>query len=333
MVCRQHRVSTYRTHLEPPLPTDHREWEVGLAMVTVPERWNNVDHRYNTVGLIAHPWNPSTEEPPKQVCLLRNDLNPTFCFKGEGHAPNGSIEMETHVPNGDYRNVQQLLDALNTQIDGLWKTFPVRQHLANRPVRADPNNKDLTEGERLEEEAYQGRERMLRGTEEKGSFLSFKSDETKGKVYLQLNHPEVLHYLGVLPRIDLRLCGPIVTMLGWSGTDLTLSLQAALTDARMQNGVPFYADQSPNLQIQFDLFYLYTNIVESQIVGDVVAPLLDVIPSQRSYHRPARIHYLPLKYSRLPSIGMYIRTSQGTPVPFLDGNVVVKLHFRRRQRR
>ena len=86
----------------------------------------------------------------------------------------------------------------------------------------------------------------------------------------------------------------------------------------------------------FDTIYVYTDVVESRIVGDSVAPLLRALPVGGSHgetvsDRFTNIHYVPLLYSHFKSIEMDIRDDTGRRVPFEYGRVTVTLHFRRRR--
>ena len=86
----------------------------------------------------------------------------------------------------------------------------------------------------------------------------------------------------------------------------------------------------------FDTIYVYTDVVESRIVGDSVAPLLRALPVGGSHgetvsDRFTNIHYVPLLYSHFKSIEIDIRDDTGRRGPFEYGRVTVKLHFRRRR--
>ena len=81
-------------------------------------------------------------------------------------------------------------------------------------------------------------------------------------------------------------------------------------------------------------FYLYTDIVDSQYVGDAHAPLLrtvDVDHSDlggmvcRTYNSP---HYVPIKVRDIETVKIDIRLDSGNLVPFESGQVISKLHFR-----
>ena len=85
-----------------------------------------------------------------------------------------------------------------------------------------------------------------------------------------------------------------------------------------------------------DTIYIYTDVVESRIVGESLAPLLRCRPV-RGIHgaavsdRLTNIHYAPLLYTHFMSIEMNIRDDTGRRMPFEYGRVTVTLHFRRRR--
>ena len=86
----------------------------------------------------------------------------------------------------------------------------------------------------------------------------------------------------------------------------------------------------------FDTIYVYTDVVESRIVGDSLASLLRALSVSGSHgatvsDRFTNIHYVPVLYSHFHSIEMDIRNETGRRVPFEYGRVTVTLHFRRRR--
>ena len=96
------------------------------------------------------------------------------------------------------------------------------------------------------------------------------------------------------------------------------------------------ADDVVNMTRGFDTIYVYTDVVESRIVGDSLAPLLRTLRVAGSHgatvsDRFTNIHYVPLLYSNFKSIEMDIRDDTGRRVPFEYGRVTVTLHFRRRR--
>ena len=83
--------------------------------------------------------------------------------------------------------------------------------------------------------------------------------------------------------------------------------------------------------------YVYCDVIESRVVGDVLAPLLRIVPVtgkhgetvMKSYHNA---HYIPLQRRAFDSVEIDIRDSTGKKVPFERGTLNVTLHFRRRRR-
>ena len=87
---------------------------------------------------------------------------------------------------------------------------------------------------------------------------------------------------------------------------------------------------------EINTFYVYSDIVEYQVVGDVNAPLLRLVASNQTnglnfmskvFDSP---HYLPVSRNNINTIEIDIRSSLGDPIYFTSGEVVVKLHFRRK---
>jgi hypothetical protein len=81
-------------------------------------------------------------------------------------------------------------------------------------------------------------------------------------------------------------------------------------------------------------FYVYTDIISSQYIGDAHAPLLRTVDVDhsivggmvcRTYNSP---HYVPIKIRDIETIKVDIRLDSGELVPFESGQVISKLHFR-----
>lgn len=93
----------------------------------------------------------------------------------------------------------------------------------------------------------------------------------------------------------------------------------------------FVADLSASYQV----LMIYTDIVEPQIVGGILAPLLRIVKVRgedgemisEQYDRP---HYLPVSRKHIETLEIVIRTNLGNLVPFERGRSYVKLHFRQK---
>ena len=89
-----------------------------------------------------------------------------------------------------------------------------------------------------------------------------------------------------------------------------------------------------DVEVMVHALYVYTDVVESILVGDTQAPLLRIVDASgsvgKNVHRlynPA--HYLPINKRSFDSIEIDIRTDTGVPVPFESGRLSLTLHFRR----
>ena len=90
--------------------------------------------------------------------------------------------------------------------------------------------------------------------------------------------------------------------------------------------------------VQINHIYLYTDITKYVNVGEIVAPLLRIIPMQ-SYvgnnrmdhytHIFSKPHYIPVSRQNIESIHIDLRNDLGENIPFIAGRSIVKLHFRR----
>ena len=82
-------------------------------------------------------------------------------------------------------------------------------------------------------------------------------------------------------------------------------------------------------------FFIYTNVVDPQIVGDVYAPLLRTVAIRgergqivtETFDQP---HYVPVSTSELSTIEVQIKDDSGEDILFKSGKVICKLHFRQR---
>jgi len=113
-------------------------------------------------------------------------------------------------------------------------------------------------------------------------------------------------------------------------------------------GLPAFSTSDPTLHRMYlrgyrppridrvQSLYTYTDIIKDQYVGDVLAPLLDVVPVQqtpgvRINYRSNPPMYLPLKQSYIDTISIKICDEYGNLAVFPEGaeNVVLRLRFRR----
>jgi len=80
--------------------------------------------------------------------------------------------------------------------------------------------------------------------------------------------------------------------------------------------------------------YVYLDIISMVIVGDTLARLLDIVPVDANSrgmtaYRVERPRYKPLERKTISDIMVHLRDETGQVIRFLEGTVILKLHFRR----
>ena len=81
--------------------------------------------------------------------------------------------------------------------------------------------------------------------------------------------------------------------------------------------------------------HVYCDIVQPQIVGDKMAPLVAVVPCQKTtetyetLYAVENIHYIPVQTKSFKNIKVDLRSSTDEPIPFEHGRAAITLHLRR----
>jgi hypothetical protein len=84
----------------------------------------------------------------------------------------------------------------------------------------------------------------------------------------------------------------------------------------------------------FNHFWIYSSIVKPEIVNKVKTRLLATATTSADPGQIAEIafnfpHYKPLATNVLDEITLLIATSQGDPIPFIDGPLTIQLHIKK----
>ena len=80
--------------------------------------------------------------------------------------------------------------------------------------------------------------------------------------------------------------------------------------------------------------HVYCDIVQPQIVGDKMAPLVAVVPCQKTtetyetLYAVENIHYIPVQTKSFQNIKVHLRSSTDEPIPFEHGRAAITLHLR-----
>ena len=93
-------------------------------------------------------------------------------------------------------------------------------------------------------------------------------------------------------------------------------------------------DRVIDMENGFYNIYVYLDILEAQPVGDVMVPLLKVIPlvhrdKDLVYHEFEHLSHIPVGKKNFDQIGVQLARDDGEPVPFESGNVVLTLEFKK----
>lgn len=84
--------------------------------------------------------------------------------------------------------------------------------------------------------------------------------------------------------------------------------------------------------------FVYCDIIDAQIVGDTVAPLLRMVNTNHSKHSFGdevtasfrTLQYVPVLRREFSTMEIDLRSNTGLPIPFQTGTSSVLLHFKRR---
>ncbi len=97
-----------------------------------------------------------------------------------------------------------------------------------------------------------------------------------------------------------------------------------------------YANYPVDLSSGFNTLYVYCDLVQPQIVGNILASLIRTVPISGEFGETVDKvflgpHYIPLRTKSFDTIEFSIRTDRNKPVLFNFGKVIVKVHLRWKQ--
>ena len=98
----------------------------------------------------------------------------------------------------------------------------------------------------------------------------------------------------------------------------------------------YTADYISDLNAGIHSMFIYTDIIRETLVGNTFSPLLrniNVVPKRDIYIQRSfdRVHYMKLNSNRINNIEIKICNSLGELIKFYFGDVIIKIHFRRRR--
>ena len=80
---------------------------------------------------------------------------------------------------------------------------------------------------------------------------------------------------------------------------------------------------------------VYCNIVQPQIVGDVLLPLVGIVPYQKTsesydetFYAVENIYYVPVQTKSFQNVKVHLRSSTEEFIPFEHGRATITLHVK-----
>ena len=169
-------------------------------------------------------------------------------------------------------------------------------------------------------------------TFEKHLGVSVAFNEKTGHIVFESPNGSVLYLTGKLAlQIGFKSDVVLADNENINSTVMTRHSKLVITGKRITPPNPV------NVNLGYDILYVYTDCIEQQLVGDVQAQLLhSIYIKNNSTHAMQTIsfespHYIPVARRNFDIIEINIRDESGEKVPSQFGRVVVKLHFRLRR--
>ena len=149
-----------------------------------------------------------------------------------------------------------------------------------------------------------------------GGVVSFSYDHVRNKVKVRLTRQYVDE--GVVP--FLIMTKDLSEILG-------LPPRTAIVGAETESS-------TPDINRGMTSLFVYSDVVSERPVGDVMVPLLRVVPlsdvrNETTYVEFKQVHYLPVANHSSEIVSVTVARDNGDIMKFYGGKVIVNLHFRR----
>jgi len=225
----------------------------------------------------------------------------------------GSEETTIRIPLKDYPDIKLLVATINQAVKAKGKTMPQMLEVDGALFDSMTHN-----GVRVQDHpAFQDRWKEVNPLK----FVTFRYDLESKKVSIAVEKLVDYEYMAFLsPQLQY--------MLGFTTSERIKGFRPGTHVA------PYMPDMTGGVAS----LYVYCDSCMPQVVGDTMAPLLRVVPIRMSsvqFGQPITEifvlpHYIPVVSKALDTIQMSINTHTGQKMQFNFGNVLVKLHFKRR---
>lgn len=141
------------------------------------------------------------------------------------------------------------------------------------------------------------------------NIISFRYDNTSKRFFLSIE----------ITGIKIVLTDTLAEIIGFHETEF--------------EGIQTVSSFSGDIHLDTFVVYLYCDLVEHRLVGDVLAPLLRTIPiinklNDVTHHIYEKPHYIPLAKRHFNIVEILLASDSGKELNFKSGKSVVTLHIR-----
>ncbi len=356
----ENKISEFRTKLKNAISLPEN-WEMGLCELIFPANWDNVVRGGNNVtfrrraGKITTPDEVSNlriEGVYHDIDTLLGALNEALNTEGKGDGVFTYVPIENEEDDGEggYTlgggNVKITLPnwiskiTLDTQLaldlgienpEIIDEVISTKDHMDGLPFRLYSFTVYI-----------KGKEMSFEDNVERTYPIPVGHYEAPKEIIKNINALMVA-ILG-LPKLGKRegfyvSNGLVGVKLPYDGIEVEMDWPLAALlgfEERVISGMERESAEYPfDVKNNFYSLFIYSDVIQPQIIGDTYAQLLQVTPApQRTNniisHTFNPVQYVPLQKSHFETIEIAIRNSAGDLIPFTTGLSIVKLHFRPR---
>ena len=296
----------FKTLLPQTVDLTDGEWEVALTEMMYPNSLKNI-----------------TEEEAYFDILIPQ----SFAHHIKNPNVYGRFKMKTLDPM-PLRQCPVLLDWAHTKRPALVE-LDKKMEIRRIHFRSGP----YVHPKALTEEISLGLERSLKKI---WKTLSEGNDQKSMKLVYYETYDRVMYEINekMLTPLCIRFPTSLAYKLGIDGQKVFL--QNDTENMTKWINISYLGNSTVDLYENLKSMYVYCDLIQPQTVGSNALKLLRVVPctfhledSKQAKWEPIRAEYLKLSKKHFDTIEIHIMTPLGTPMPFVSGKSVVKLHFRK----
>jgi hypothetical protein len=263
-------------------------------------------------------WEVAMTQFSYPVSYYNIEKNTWFKMSVYSLRPSDNIPIDVGEPGmylheGHYESAKELFEEIRHVWNSYW--IRVRRDLADRRITVKPREEktkvpagtDLTH----EEQASKEREDEQLAPTIDAMSLKIDFNERTHKIIFKLN--KKAHHLTFSHNLAEIL---------------------AIPRKRLEADLLYISETEIDVNRGSHTFFVYCDVVQDSVVGDVKAPLLRSVIARGRYGE--NVHevfskpmYLPLRTNQFDTIRISIKDESGRPIKFNYGNSCVTLHFRR----